>query len=110
VKINQLDNYERKAYGYLPKIQVTGMTDPVVQVIDGENGEVLYKLRIRGTSFQPWVFKDGIYRVNVGELGTDWVKFLRDLRPDSISCRTVLGIRGLKFGILFNSPRFKGRS
>jgi len=53
VKINQLDNYGRKAYGYLPKIRVTGMTDPVVQEIDGENGEVLYKLRIRGTSFQP---------------------------------------------------------
>ena len=36
----QLDNYGRKAYGYLPEIQVTGMTDPVVQGIDVENGEV----------------------------------------------------------------------
>ena len=81
MKISQLDNYGRKAYGYLPKIQVTGMTDPGVQVIDQESGEVVYTLRIRGTSFQPWVFKDGIYRVDVGELGTDRVKVLRDLRP-----------------------------
>jgi alkaline phosphatase D len=81
VKINQLENYGRKAYGYLPKIQVAGMNDPVVQVIDQENEEVIYTLRIRGTSFQPWVFKDGIYRVEVGELGTDQVKVLRDLKP-----------------------------
>ena len=81
VKINQLDNYGRKAYGYLPTIQVTGLTDPVVQVIDQQNGEVLYTLRIRGMSFQPWVFEDGLYRVDVGELGTDRVKVLRDLRP-----------------------------
>ena len=81
MKINQLDNYGRKAYGYLPKIQETGMNDPVVQVMDGENGKVLYTLRIRGTSFQHRVFKDGIYRVDVGELGTDRVKLLRDLRP-----------------------------
>ena len=57
------------------------MIDPVVQVIDQQNGEVVYTLRIRGTSFQPWVFKDGIYRVHVGELGTDRVKVLRDFRP-----------------------------
>ena len=80
MKINQLDNYGRKAYGYLPKIQVTGMTDPVVQVLDEENGEVLYSLRIRGTSFQPWVVKDGIYRVHFGELGTDRVMVLKHLR------------------------------
>ena len=55
--------------------------DLVVQVIDQENDEVLYTLRIRGTSFQPWVFKDGIYRVHVGELGTERVRVLRDLRP-----------------------------
>ena len=85
VNINQLDNYGRKAYGYLPKIQVAGMTDPIVQVIDQENGDVLYTLRIRGTSFQPWVFKDGIYRVHVGELGTDKVKVLRDLRPGKMA-------------------------
>ena len=57
------------------------MTDPVVKVIDEENGEVLYTLRIRGTSLQPWVFKDGIYRVDIGELGTDRVKVLKDLKP-----------------------------
>ena len=80
MKISQLDNYGRKAYGYLPKIQVTGMTDPGVQVIDQESGEVVYTLRIRGTSFQPWVFKDGIYRVDGGELETDQVKVMWDLR------------------------------
>jgi hypothetical protein len=31
------------------------------------------------------VFKDGIYRVDVGELGTDRVKVLRDLRAERMA-------------------------
>ena len=49
------------------------------QVINQENGEVVYTLRINGTSFQPWVFKNGIYRVDVGELGTNRVRLLEIL-------------------------------
>ncbi|HKJ68346.1 MAG TPA: hypothetical protein VKA68_10360, partial [bacterium] len=67
VTINQLDNYGRKAMAYLPEIQVRGMTDPVVQVIYERTGEVVYTLRINGTSFQPKVFKDGLYTMKVGE-------------------------------------------
>jgi len=45
------------------------MTDPLVQVIDESNGEVVYTLRIRGTTFRPKVFAEGRYRVKVGEQG-----------------------------------------
>lgn len=77
--ISQQDNYARKAVAYLPTLKVSGMTDPVVQVIDQADGEILYTLRIKGNSFRPTVFREGKYTVKVGELGTDNVKTLKDI-------------------------------
>lgn len=67
VTIDQRDNYGREAMAYLPEIQVTGMEDPVVQVIYEPTGKVAYTIRIEGNQFQPKVFKDGKYTVKVGE-------------------------------------------
>jgi len=78
--IDQLDNYARKPAAWLPRIEVTGMENPVVQVIDEADGEVVYTLRIRGTQFQPWVFKAGTYTLNVGEQGTKKWKTFKGLR------------------------------
>ncbi len=66
--VNQLDNYGRRAAGYLPTITVSGMTGPVVRVTDESTGEVVYALRITGTSFRPKVFSTTTtYSVWVGE-------------------------------------------
>ncbi len=67
VTIDQMDNYGREAIAYLPEINVSGMEDPVVQVIYERTGEIAYTLRIDGTQFKPKVFKDGKYTVKVGE-------------------------------------------
>ncbi|HUW18843.1 MAG TPA: hypothetical protein VMW16_06035 [Sedimentisphaerales bacterium] len=74
--VRQEDNYGRKAVAFLPTIEVAGMTNPVVQIIDEPNAEVLYTLRINGTSYRPKVFKEGKYTVNVGEPGTAKMKAL----------------------------------
>jgi hypothetical protein len=78
--IKQQDNYGRKAVAYLPTIEVEGMTDPVVQVIDESNDEIVYTLRINGTSFRPKVFKTGTYAVKIGQQGTDRMKTLTGIR------------------------------
>ncbi|MEX1238278.1 MAG: alkaline phosphatase D family protein [Cyclobacteriaceae bacterium] len=65
--IKQEDNYGRKAFGYLPTLQIQGARDPVIQVINEANGEVEYTLRIKGNSFKPKVFGRGRYTVNVGD-------------------------------------------
>ncbi len=78
--IEQLDNYGRKAAAHLPTIKIGDMTDPVVQVIDQENGEIVYTVRINGTSFRPKVFKAGTYTIKVGELGTEKMKVLSDVK------------------------------
>jgi len=77
--IGQKDNYARKAMAYLPTIEVSGMTDPVVQVIDESDNEIVYTLRITGSSYRPKVFKQGKYTVKVGEPGTDRIKTLMNI-------------------------------
>jgi hypothetical protein len=82
-RINQMDNYGRKAQAYLPTLRVSGMRDPVVQVIDEFTDEMVYTLRIQGQSFQPHVFSEGKYTVRIGELGTSRVKELFGVRATS---------------------------
>lgn len=79
--INQQDNYGRKPVAYLPTIEVQGMTNPVVQVVDESNGEIAYTLRINGTSYTPKVFKKEKYTVKVGQQGTDKMKTLSGIEP-----------------------------
>ncbi len=63
---NQLDNYGRKAVAYLPSLQID-KENQVVQVINEKTREIVYTLRIKGTTFRPKVFTDGSYTINVGE-------------------------------------------
>lgn len=64
--IDQLDNYGRKAVAWLPEIK-SETDNPVVQIIDESNNEVVYTLRIKGRTFRPKVFKEGSYTVRIGE-------------------------------------------
>jgi hypothetical protein len=68
--VKQEENYGRKAVAWLPTVEVSGGTDPVVRVDDEATGEMVYCLRIKGTSWRPKVFKPGRYTVTVGEGAT----------------------------------------
>jgi hypothetical protein len=81
VVFDQEENYGREIVGHLPRIEISGMADPVVQVVDEESGQVIYTLRIDGDSFTPKVFADGSYTVHIGEPGTDRMRTLTGLRP-----------------------------
>jgi hypothetical protein len=74
--VKQEENYGRKATGWLPTVEVAGATDPVVRVDDEATGEMVYCIRIKGTSWRPKVFKPGRYTVTVGE-GAKARKFRR---------------------------------
>ena len=65
--IHQEDNYGRKAFGYLPTLDIIGQEDAVVQVVHEAGGEIVYTLRINGNTFTPKVFEAGSYTVYVGE-------------------------------------------
>ena len=75
--ITQMDNYSRKAAGYLPRIE-TNIDDPIVRIIHEKNNEIVYTLRIKGRKFEPKVFEDGTYTIQVG--------------PSSGSMKTLKGV------------------
>jgi len=77
--IDQLDNYGRKAAAYLPTINVTGMADPVVQIIDQASNEIVYTLRVKGRSFRPKIFKSGQYTIRIGEPDSGQMKTLENV-------------------------------
>jgi len=61
---------------------VRGAVDPVIQVV-GEDEEVVYTLRISGSTFRPKVFKQGTYTVHVGEGPTrKTLRGIKALPPD----------------------------
>jgi len=79
ITIEQIDNYNPSSFGYLPEIEATGVTDPVIQVINEANNEIVYTLRIKGNKFQPKAYFPGKYTVKIGEQGTDKVVTLNAL-------------------------------
>lgn len=71
---NMEENDGREVFGYLPEINFD-TENPVVQVVDDENNEILYTFRIQGTSFKPKVFREGSYTVKAGANRPDtWSK------------------------------------
>ena len=80
LKIDLADNYGRKAAAYLPTFQFKNLQNPVIQVIDQANQEIVYTVRAQGDSFRAKVFRPGTYTVKIGEPGTDRIKTLENLQ------------------------------
>jgi len=66
ITIKMFDNDGRKPVGYLPELRFQNIADPVVQVVDESNGEILYTRRIMGHRFRPPVFSPGSFTIKVG--------------------------------------------
>jgi hypothetical protein len=89
--IHMTENYGRQPVAYLPQVQVTGTTNPVVQVIDDASGEIVYTLRIRGTSFRPKVFEaDTTYTLKVGQPSAGEMKVIEGVKPLANDLQGVL--------------------
>ena len=82
------DNDGRKVYGYLPEM-VFEETDPVVQVINESDKEILYTVRVQGRTFLPKVYSDGKYTVKAGKDRPDSFK-KSGLKPTTGKIRVSL--------------------
>jgi len=90
VILAQVDNYRPTPVAYLPEILVTGMEDPVFQIVRDDSGETVYTFRIVGSRFTPPVYSAGSYTVRVGEPGTDrWQELTGIVVADSQNILTV---------------------
>lgn len=93
VKIEQLDNYGRTPAGWLPTVHVSGIDNPVVQVIEQASGEIVYTLRISGDSFRPMVFTRGSHILRVGEPDRVLWREFRDITTGSESDSRTLDVK-----------------
>ncbi|MBC8406674.1 MAG: hypothetical protein H8E15_15755 [Planctomycetes bacterium] len=78
--VKQMDNLGRQPSAWLPTVRISGMRDPVLQVIDEFENEVIYTMRVEGQTFQPPVFSEGKYTIRVGELDGTRKEVLRGVR------------------------------
>jgi len=78
--IDQLDNYGRKAVAYLPTLDVKGLTNPVVQIVGEADGEAVYTLRIKGNTFRPKVFGNGLYTIEISNPDEGKIKIIEHVR------------------------------
>lgn len=63
--INQLDNFAKAKTGFLPEVRVKGVDSFVIKLTSQKTGELVYALRVNGTSFRPFVFEPGQYALTV---------------------------------------------
>ena len=66
ITVAMSDNDGRTPVAWLPELVFEGATNPVVQVIEENTGDILYAVRVTGSRFQPRVFSHGKYTVRVG--------------------------------------------
>jgi len=84
------ENYGRKAVGWLPKVKVKGLKNPVVQVLNEAGGAVEYTLRVRGSEFSPKVFSRTSHTLKVGEPDLDqWKSFTGLMPQDECEAYTI---------------------
>ena len=70
------DNYRRKPVAWFPEMHLSGLSDPLIEIVDASSGEHVYSVRMKGRILRPWTFAAGQYHVHLGEPGT---KQWRDL-------------------------------
>lgn len=91
LRLEDLDG--RTPVAYLPELRVTGLANPVVQVADETSGEIVSTTRMKGASHVPGVFRQGVYRVSVGEPGTPAMRVFRNLRSSPQPAKAPLEVR-----------------
>jgi len=78
ITIDQTDNGLPRRGWMLARVETPGLKDPVIQVLNQATGEIVYTLRIQGSSFTPTVFQEGLYTVRIADPDKGHEKVLRD--------------------------------
>jgi hypothetical protein len=89
--LRQEDNFGARPGAWLPSLEVSGLRDPVIQVVEEATGEVLYTFRMEGDRFRPPVRRSGNHTVRLGD-GERWIRTLREVASLSADELTTLQI------------------
>jgi len=85
ITIKQTDNYNSDIKGYLPIIKINGIKQPVIKVRRAKDNSLVYSLRLNSNQFQPFVFEEGTYLVEILEPETEKIQIIKDLEITSDS-------------------------
>ena len=88
--VSQEQNYGRRAIAWLPQIKVNGIENPVIEVIQEENNEMVYTLRIKGNKFKPKVFSKGAYTIRISDPDKKIVQERRNVYAGIKNNKTIL--------------------
>jgi alkaline phosphatase D len=67
VTVDLAETYGARAVAYLPSLNVSGVEEPVVQVVEEANAEIVYTVRMPGRHWRPPVFAAGTYTIKVSD-------------------------------------------
>jgi hypothetical protein len=82
ITVNWRDNDGRAPVAWLPELTFD-WENPVVQVVNQSEGEILYTIRVRGNRFQPPVYALGDYTLRVGRDRPNLKRFNLTAMPKS---------------------------
>ena len=89
VQVAQLENYARQAVAHLPSLEISGVKQPLVEIVDEAGGELVYLLRPKPGPFRPHVFAPGRYTVRVSEPESGKATTLKGLEAKADNRQTL---------------------
>ena len=70
--IKLAENRGQKVTGHLPEIEAPqGVKRPVLRVSHAKSGELVYAVRLTQSRVKPWIYSEGIYKVEFGDPDTN---------------------------------------
>jgi hypothetical protein len=70
LEIDVRDNYARQPSGFLPALEISGVSQPLIEVTEEASGELVYVLRVVSPLFRPPVFAGGYHVVKISDPDT----------------------------------------
>ena len=90
ITINQLDNFAQNRQWYLAEVRITGLENPLIQLVNELNHEIVSTIRIKGNTYMPKVLKDGRYSIIVS--GKGMVKVLNHISAEMHKSKEVIHV------------------
>ncbi|MBT3199131.1 MAG: hypothetical protein HN350_04365 [Phycisphaerales bacterium] len=90
--ITQFENDGRKAVAWLPKLDIKGVKEPVIEVINEKTGMLVYSVRMQKAAFRSPVFAKGTYTIRIGDPDSDRWQTRKGIVADDKENRDTLKI------------------
>lgn len=79
------DEYAKKPVAYLPRLEIRGSKNPLIEVFDESTGELVYGFRLATSAFQPGVFALGKYTIRLSIPETNTSQEVKNLEAKPVN-------------------------